>query len=51
VDGKVIPLHDYGRFDNAYAKVAWGQGHYEIAHAGRKLVLDFAKGTRRESGR
>jgi hypothetical protein len=50
VDGKEAPLHDYARFDNPYGKVPWGQGRYEIAHAGRKLVIDFAKGLHRESG-
>jgi hypothetical protein len=44
VNGKVIPLHGYNRFDNPYAKVPWGQGRYEISHAGRKLVLDFGRG-------
>ena len=51
VDGKEVPLHGDLRFDNPYAKVAWGQGRYEIAHAGRKLLIDFAKGVHRESGK
>jgi hypothetical protein len=43
VNGREVPLHGYARFDNPYAKVAWGQGRYEIAHAGRKLVIDFGQ--------
>ncbi|HXU82235.1 MAG TPA: hypothetical protein VN914_12610, partial [Polyangia bacterium] len=51
VNGREVRLHDYGRFDNPYAKVQWGQGRYEISHAGKRLVLDFAKGVRGEGGR
>ena len=48
VNGREVRLHDYSRFDNPYAKVAWGQGRYELSHGGRKLVLDFGKGGRHE---
>lgn len=50
VDGREIPLHDYARFDNPYARVPWGQGRYEIAHAGQKLVIDFARNVHQETG-
>jgi hypothetical protein len=50
VDGREIPLGDYARFDNPYCKAPWGgTGRYEIAHAGHRLVLDFARGERKET--
>ena len=49
VAGKTIPLGDYMHFDNPYARVPWGQGRYQIAVAGHKLLLDFDKLDRKET--
>jgi hypothetical protein len=43
VAGRTIPLTDYMRFDNPYARVPWGTGRYQIAHAGHRLIIDFDK--------
>jgi hypothetical protein len=50
VGGRVVPLADYPRFDNPFARAAWGSGRYQVSHAGHRLVLDFVKGERRETG-
>ena len=50
VGGQEIPLADYARFDNPCAQVPWGQGRYEISHAGHKLMIDFDKNQHRETG-
>jgi hypothetical protein len=49
VAGRAVALAGYPRFDNPFARAAWGSGRYQVAHAGHKLVLDFTKGERRET--
>jgi hypothetical protein len=44
VDGREVALHDYARFENPYTRTPWGQARYQIAHAGRELIIDFARG-------
>jgi len=46
VDGAVVPLGDYPRFDNPWTQVPFGQRHVEIADGSRWLVLDFDTWTR-----
>lgn len=41
VDGKPIALAGYRRFDNPYCQAEFGEGRYEIAHAGEQLTIDF----------
>lgn len=48
VDGRVEPLTDYARFDNPYCVSPYGSGRYDIAHAGRRLVIDFKTGEHQE---
>lgn len=49
VDGTIIPLGDFARFDNPYCSTPFETDRYEIAHHGRKLLLDFGKSVRRET--
>jgi hypothetical protein len=46
LDGVEIALTDYPRFDNPYAKVAFGDLVYEITYQGMGLYLDFGEGIR-----
>ena len=46
VEGKTIPLHDYPRWDNAYAHVEFGSEHFHMEFQGEKLDLDFKNGVR-----
>jgi hypothetical protein len=41
VDGHIVPLRDYPRFDNPYARVEFGEKVYRISFEGEELVLDF----------
>jgi hypothetical protein len=41
VDGQVVPLRDYPRFDNPYARLEFGEKVYRISFEGEELVLDF----------
>ncbi len=42
VDGEPVSLEGYRRFDNPYCQADFGQGRYEIVHAGERLTIDFA---------
>jgi len=46
VNGQVISLDDYPRFDNPYTRVEFNSLVYEIKFQGMSLHLDFEKGTR-----
>jgi len=46
VNGQVISLDDYPRFDNPYTRVEFNSLIYEIKFQGMSLHLDFEKGTR-----
>lgn len=47
VGGQEIPLSGYPRFDNPYAHVDFGRGHYLITYAGKLLELEFETAMRR----
>lgn len=49
VANRDVPLTNFPRFDNPYCHTAHGSSRYEIAHAGHRLVLDFASGEREET--
>ena len=49
VAGQEIPLGDYARFENPWAKVPWGQGRYQINAGGQSLLIDFTKNQHRET--
>lgn len=49
VDDAVVPLSDYPRFDNPYARVPFERDVYGITHQDRTLTLDFAAGKRIET--
>jgi hypothetical protein len=46
LDGEVVPMRDYARFDNPYAQVAFNSRVYEIRYEDLGLVLDFNTGVR-----
>ena len=46
LDGEVIPLDGYPRFDNPYTRVDFDSRVYEIEFDGMRLKLDFESGTR-----
>jgi hypothetical protein len=46
VDGKVITLHNYPRWDNPYAHVDFGSERFHIEFKGKSLDLDFQSGSR-----
>jgi hypothetical protein len=49
VKGAEVPLHDYPRYDNPWAKVAFDTKRYRIEAGGSTLELDFDAGTRTAS--
>ncbi len=46
LDGETVPLRDYPRFDNPYARVAFNSRVFEIRYQDLGLVLDFNQGVR-----
>lgn len=46
INGQVIPLDGYPRFDNPYAFVPFGSMYYEIAYNDKRLILDFENAVR-----
>jgi hypothetical protein len=50
VDGREIPLGGYARWDNPYTQAEFGTGQFVIEHSGRRLELDFERGTREMDG-
>ena len=40
VDGQVVALHDYPRFDTLYCRAELGDRYYVVTHAGEQLELD-----------
>ena len=48
VAGKDIPLQGYARFDNPYCHAEYESARYDISFGGRRLVIDFNTGERRE---
>lgn len=51
VDGEAVDLGPYDRWDNPYARQAFGTRRAEVRHGGRLLELDFDAGRRAVSGR
>ena len=47
LDGKAISLGSYPRWDNAYARVAFGSSQFHTEYQGHSLDLDFDQCTRR----
>jgi hypothetical protein len=50
VDGRETPLGGYPRWDNPYLQAEFGTGHLVIEHGGKRLELDFERGTREMDG-
>ena len=49
VGGQPVPLRTDYRIDSRYVRTVFGDGRYDIRAGGRRLLLDFATGERRES--
>ncbi|MFN7036239.1 MAG: hypothetical protein ACK4SN_07725, partial [Bellilinea sp.] len=41
VDGQAVPLHDYPRYDNPFARVEFGDMQVEVEGFGSSLRLDW----------
>lgn len=46
VNGDIIKINDYDRYDNPYCKADFGTDLYEITYGDKKLKLDFANNVR-----
>jgi hypothetical protein len=45
INGSIVALHDYPRFDNPYCQTDFGSTRYEIAAAGDSHLIDFGEAT------
>jgi hypothetical protein len=49
-NGQPLAVVDYPRYDNPYTQAEFGTGQFVIEHHGRRLELDFQRGTRKIDG-